>query len=64
MKSAQMHIAVLEFTCPDCGEHISSPGGSHMFELHEIPEQLKCDCCGKELKVPKRALKLAGKASS
>jgi len=60
MKTAKMHIAVLEFTCPECGEHISGAGGSHMFPLSDgLPSDLECDACGARLKVPAKARKLA-----
>lgn len=60
MKTAQMHIAVLEFTCPECGEHISADSGSHMFPVSEgLPETLECDACGAKLKVPAKAKKIA-----
>lgn len=58
MKTANMHIAVVEFTCPNCDEHISSADGSHMFELHQIPDTIGCDCCGVVLKIPEKARKL------
>jgi predicted RNA-binding Zn-ribbon protein involved in translation (DUF1610 family) len=58
MKSAILHIAVVEFTCPYCGEHVSAPHGSHMFGVSEIPDTLKCESCGKALAVPARAKKI------
>lgn len=58
MKTAVIHIAVIEFSCSACNEHISSPSGSHMFELYQGPEQLECDSCGAKLKVPAKAKKL------
>jgi predicted RNA-binding Zn-ribbon protein involved in translation (DUF1610 family) len=62
MKAAVMHIAVIEFTCPECGEHISAASGSHMFPLSDpLPEILKCDCCGVELRVPAKARTLKKK---
>ena len=58
MKTAQLHIAVIEFTCPECDEHLSAPSGSHMFPVNEpIPEELECDCCKAKLKVPAKARK-------
>lgn len=59
MKTAKLHITVVEFSCPTCGENISSECGSHMFALNEpLPEILVCDCCGDRLKVPAKAMKL------
>lgn len=59
MKTAKLHIAVIEFTCPVCGEHLSAESGSHMFPVSEgMPEELACDCCGIKLKVPFKAKKL------
>lgn len=60
MKTAVLHIAVYEFTCPECQEYISNDnnGGSHLFPTSDfIPETLKCDTCKVELKTPKKALK-------
>lgn len=60
MKTAKLHFAAVEFTCPVCNEHISCDSGSHMFLLYEIPEELECDLCKIKLKVPDQAKKLKG----
>lgn len=59
MKTAELQILNVEFTCPGCGENLCAPDGSFMFALTEIPAQLKCTCCGLDLKVPAKAKKLA-----
>ena len=61
MKTAVLHIAVLEFTCPHCKEHLSNEDGSHLFPTHqaELPETLTCDSCGEVVKVPAKAKKIA-----
>lgn len=59
MKTAIVHISVLEFTCPECKEHIAASTGSHMFPTDEpLPDEFECDCCGAKLKVPAKARKL------
>ena len=57
MKQAIMHISVLEFTCPTCGEHCSNQSGSHLFCVLDLPDEVVCDCCGERLKVPQKAKK-------
>lgn len=59
MKTAKLHIRVLEFTCPHCDEYIASETGSHMFPIEDpLPETIECDACGKTSKVPKLAHRL------
>lgn len=58
MKTAKMHIAVIELTCPECEEHISNDDGSHMFLIESLPEIVVCDCCNAQLKMPSKAKNL------
>ncbi len=58
MKTAKLHITVIELTCPTCGEHLESDSGSHLFQLFEIPDTIRCELCKENLKVPTRAKKL------
>jgi len=63
MKKAKCHIAVLEFTCPQCDEFISHPDtGSHIFERTDIGNHptLHCDFCKVDLEMPKQAKRIAG----
>lgn len=62
MKTAVMHVRVIEFTCPICDANLEQKNGSHMFDIGntgELPDTLTCEC-GAELKVPAKAKKLAG----
>jgi hypothetical protein len=62
MKNAIMHIVMVEFQCPYCYEFASTPFGSHMFEIHEIPDkEERCDTCMKAMKIPVKAKKLKEK---
>lgn len=58
MKTAKLHISVVEFTCPECGAGLPNEIGSFLFSVHELPDTVKCPDCGQELKVPERAKKL------
>lgn len=61
MKTAKLHIRVIEFTCPNCNESLDSSTGSHMFPLEEpLPKTLECFCCKEICKVPARAKKMQG----
>lgn len=55
---AKIQIAAIEFICPFCQEFIPNEDGSHLWELHEIPNFLKCIMCGKISQSPTKALKL------
>lgn len=52
------HAAVVEFTCPACGEGMEGPSGSMLITeddyqgLDEVGE-ITCSACGERLKVPK-----------
>jgi hypothetical protein len=61
MKTAKMQIAVIEFLCPDCDENLQEPNtGSFLFEAHQpMPDSAECVCCGKQVKIPAKAKKIA-----
>lgn len=58
MKTAELQILNVEFTCPTCSENIPAADGSFMHAVTELPEFLTCTCCNTQLKVPAKARKM------
>lgn len=49
------YVAAWYIDCPYCGEAISAEDGSHLHtQATRIPETETCDCCKKQVKIPKR----------
>lgn len=63
MKTARMHILVVEFQCPSCNEYCPHESGSHNWGTNEqLPEVLECESCNEKFRVPSAAYKLFGQA--